>query len=212
MKEFTMTPIARAFTPFVAAAAAALALTSPIFAAEKAAPAAAPAKAAPAPAAAEAPAEAAPADAAPEAQPAEAAPAAAEAAPAEAAPAAAEAEAAPAAEQPAAAEAPAEAAPAAEAPAKAAAAAPAGAITSKDLVIGTPVMAADGVQIGEVNRVTSDASGKVSEIHVTAGGPAGLNAKVVSIPAKFITAVGKPVKVSISGADAKKLPILDNNG
>ncbi|MEZ5901439.1 MAG: PRC-barrel domain-containing protein [Hyphomicrobiaceae bacterium] len=83
-------------------------------------------------------------------------------------------------------------------------------LSADDLAIGTPVMASDGVQIGEINRVTSDASGKVSEIHVTAGGPAGLGAKVVAIPASMITAGGKPVKVSISAADAKKLPILDD--
>lgn len=185
----------RLVTPVAAVAALALTLSSPTFAADEAAPAAteeaAPAAEA-APAEEAAPAAEAPADPAAEA-PAEAAapaegeaPAAAEAAPAEAAPEAAEA-------------APAEAAPAA-----------ASDISSKDLVIGTPVMASDGVQIGEINRVTSDAAGKVSEIHVTAGMPAGINAKVMAIPANMITATGSPVKVSISGADAKKLPILDD--
>lgn len=185
----------RLVTPVAAVAALALTLSSPTFAADEAAPAATE-EAAPgaeaAPAEEAAPAAEAPADPAAEA-PAEAAapaegeaPAAAEAAPAEAAPEAAEA-------------APAEAAPAA-----------ASDISSKDLVIGTPVMASDGVQIGEINRVTSDAAGKVSEIHVTAGMPAGINAKVMAIPANMITATGSPVKVSISGADAKKLPILDD--
>jgi hypothetical protein len=32
----------------------------------------------------------------------------------------------------------------------------------------------------------------------------------MAIPANMITAAGKPVKISISGADAKKLPILDD--
>ncbi len=186
----------RLVSPVAAIAALALTLAAPTFAADEAAPAAteeaapaaapaeeaAPAAEAPAEAAAEPAAEAPAEAAAPESE----APAAAEAAPAEAAPEAAEA-------------APAEAAPAA-----------ASEISSKDLVIGTPVMASDGVQIGEINRVTSDAAGKVSEIHVTAGMPAGLNAKVRSIPAKLITATGSPVKVSISGADANKLPILDD--
>lgn len=177
-----MTSITRALAPMAAAAAAAvLALASPSFAQQ------APAEA---PAAAEAPAEATE-----------------QAAPAEGADQAAPAAEAPAGEAPAAAEAPA-AEPAAEA-AAAPEGAPASDISSKDLIIGTPVVASDGVQIGEINRVTSDADGKVSEIHVTAGGPAGLNAKVVSISAALITAVGKPVKVSISAADAKKLPILD---
>lgn len=190
----------RLLTPVAAVAALALTLGTPTFAAEEAAPAAAE-EAAPA-------AEAAPAE--------------------EAAPAAEEAAAEPAAESPAGAEAPdaadaapaeaapeaAEAAPAEEAPTEAAAGEPAPAaaseISSNDLVIGTPVMSSDGVQIGEINRVTSDASGKVSEIHVTAGMPAGLNAKVRAIPASMITAAGSPVKVSISDADAKQLPILDD--
>lgn len=184
----------RLVTPVAAVAALVLTLCSPTFAAGEAAPAAAE-EAAPA-------AEAAPAE---EAAPAAEAPAEAAAEPAAEAPAEA---AAPAeGEAPAAAEAaPAEAAP------EAAEAAPAAAsdISSKDLVIGTPVMASDGVQIGEINRVTSDAAGKVSEIHVTAGMPAGINAKVMAIPANLITATGSPVKVSISGADAKKLPILDD--
>lgn len=195
MKEYDPMTLFRLVTPVAAVAALALTLSSPTFAADEAAPAAteeaAPAAEA-APAEEAAPAAEAPADPAAEA-PAEAAapaegeaPAAAEAAPAEAAPEAAEA-------------APAEAAPAA-----------ASDISSKDLVIGTPVMASDGVQIGEINRVTSDAAGKVSEIHVTAGMPAGINAKVMAIPANMITATGSPVKVSISGADAKKLPILDD--
>ncbi len=172
--------------PVAAAAILALSLTT-AFAADDA-PAADPA-ATEQPAAEEvAPAEAAPADAA---------------APAEetAAPDAAATEATPA-------EAPADAA--AEAPAAGEAAPAASELSATDLAIGTPVMASDGVQIGEVNRVTSDASGKVSEIHVTAGGPAGLGAKVVAIPANMITAGGKPVKVSISAAEAKKLPILDD--
>ncbi len=179
-----------------AAAAAILALSlSTAFAADDA-PAADPA-AAEQPAAEEAaPAEAAPADtaapaeetAAPEAAAPEETPATDAAAPTE--------------------EAPADAA--AEAPAAEEAAPAAGELSAADLAIGTPVMASDGVQIGEVNRVTSDASGKVSEIHVTAGGPAGLGAKVVAIPADMITSGGTPVKVSISAADAKKLPILDD--
>jgi hypothetical protein len=37
--------------------------------------------------------------------------------------------------------------------------------------------------------VTSDASGKVEEIRVTAGGEAGLNAKVYAIPGDKITGV-----------------------
>lgn len=152
---------------------------------------------------------------------AEAAPAEAEAAPAEApaaeaAPAEAPAEAAAPAEAPAAEAAPAEAeAPPAEAPAEAPAqaeAAPASELSSEDLAIGTPVMGSDGVKIGEVNRVTSDAGGKVSGIHVTAGGPAGLGAKVMAIPASQITGTGAEVKVSISSEDAKKLPILGEDG
>ena len=180
--------------PVAAAAILALSLTTAFAAGD--APAADPA-AAEQPAAEEAaPAEAAPADAAAPAEETAAPDAAAtDATPADDAAAPAE-------------EAPADAA--AEAPAPEEAAPAASELSAADLAIGTPVMASDGIQIGEVNRVTSDASGKVSEIHVTAGGPAGLGAKVVAIPANMITSGGSPVKVSISAADAKKLPILDD--
>jgi len=58
--------------------------------------------------------------------------------------------------------------------------------------------------------VTSDASGKVEEIRVTAGGEAGLNAKVFAVPADKITGVKDGVRLSLSSDDAKKLPIIDN--
>ena len=179
-------------------------------AAAKAAPAAQPAAAAPAE---EVPATEAAAPAA-EVAPAEAAaPAAAEAAPEPAAQpdAAAAPEAAPAAAQPAAAQ-PEEVAPAA--PAKEAAAPKGGAgVTAQDLAVGSSVVGSDGVKIGEINRVTSDAKGNVTEIHVTQGKPAGLGVPVVAIPVAKITSGGKDVKVGLSSADAKKLPIVkDDNG
>lgn len=156
-------------------------------AADEAAPAAA--EAAPAPAEEPAPAPAPKAAATP---PAPAAPAAAKAAP----------EPAPAKEA------------AAPAPAKEAAApAKAGGVTSQDLAVGSSVVGSDGVKIGEINRVNSDSKGNVTEIHVTQGKPAGLGVPVVAIPVGKITSGGKDVKVGLSSAEAKKLPVVkDGNG
>lgn len=80
-----------------------------------------------------------------------------------------------------------------------------------DLNVGSVVVGTDGVKIGELNRVKSDASGKVIEIHVTNGVPAGLGVPVVAIPAAKITSGGRDVKVSLSSAEAKKLPILKDD-
>jgi hypothetical protein len=89
---------------------------------------------------------------------------------------------------------------------------PAAAVSAKDLEIGTAVFGADGAKIGEVNRVTTNAAGDVEEIHVTDGGAAGLNAKAYAVPADKITGVKDGVKLSLSAADVKKLPLVDDNG
>jgi hypothetical protein len=83
-------------------------------------------------------------------------------------------------------------------------------VTADQLKVGAAVFGADGAKIGELNRVTSNASGKVEEIRVTAGGEAGLNAKVFAVPADKITAVQDGVRLSLSSDEAKKLPIIDN--
>jgi hypothetical protein len=133
-------------------------------------------------------------------QPDAAAPAAVEAAPA-----AAEAPAA----DPAASEAPAaEAAAAPEAPAPAAQSSTS--LTASALRVGTAVFGADGAQIGEINRVTAESSGAVKEIYVTTGGKAGLNAEAVIVPADKITEAGDGVKLSLSAAEVKSLPVADN--
>jgi PRC-barrel domain len=110
---------------------------------------------------------------------------------------------------PAAAEAiPAEVAPAAEV---AAPAAPSpSTLTSSDLRIGAAVFGSDGAKIGEVNRVTSEPSGAVTEIHVTTGGKAGLNAAAVIVPADKIAGAGESVKLSLSAQEVKSLPAVDN--
>ena len=90
------------------------------------------------------------------------------------------------------------------------AASPAASLAADQLKVGAAVFGSDGAKIGELNRVTSDASGKVEEIRVTAGGEAGLNAKVFAVPADKITGVKDGVRLSLSSDDAKKLPIIDN--
>jgi hypothetical protein len=83
-------------------------------------------------------------------------------------------------------------------------------VTASQIQIGAAVFGADGAKIGEVNGVKSDDSGKVQEILVTDGTPAGMNAKVFAITADKITSVADGVKLSMSAEDAKKLPIIDN--
>ena len=96
------------------------------------------------------------------------------------------------------------------APEEADAASPAASLAADQLKVGAAVFGSDGAKIGELNRVTSDASGKVEEIRVTAGGEAGLNAKVFAVTADKITGVKDGVRLSLSSDDAKKLPIIDN--
>ena len=179
-------------TTATAVFAAALALSSPTaFAADAAAPdkAAAPAAAATAadPAAAD---TAAPAtDAAPDADNAAAAPA--DAAPAD--------DKAPAAD-------PKKMSAPASAPAPAIvteAPAPAGALKAADLTLGATVVGSDGKPVGTINRVRSEASGAVTEIHVATSG-----ANVIAVPGDKITSGGKSVKLSLTSDEAGKLPMV----
>lgn len=84
-------------------------------------------------------------------------------------------------------------------------------IDASQLKIGTAVFGSDGAKIGEINGVKSDTSGKVQEILVTAGGAAGLNAKVFAVSGDKIASVSDGVKLSLSSDEAKKLPIIDNS-
>ncbi len=105
--------------------------------------------------------------------------------------------------------------PAPEAPAAEAAPDAAGAASSNieasQLKIGQAVLGSDGAKIGEINGVKSDTSGKVQEILVTAGTPAGMNAQVYAIGGDKITEVSDGVKLSISSEEAKQLPIVDKS-
>lgn len=100
---------------------------------------------------------------------------------------------------------------AAEPPAKAATPGATGAVTltAKDLPVGTAVFDAGGTQIGEVNRVTAGPSGAVTEIHVTIGGKAGINAQAVIVPADKITGAADGVKLSLTAAEIKSLPLAE---
>jgi hypothetical protein len=100
--------------------------------------------------------------------------------------------------------------PAAEGPPAAQPAEGGAAVNATQIQIGAAVFGADGAQIGEVNGVKSDDSGKVTEILVTNGTPAGMNAKVFEVTADKITSAADTVKLSLSSEEAKKLPIIDN--
>lgn len=85
------------------------------------------------------------------------------------------------------------------------------AINASQIQIGAAVFGSDGAKIGEVNGVKSDDGGKVQEILVTDGMPAGINAKVFEVPADKITSVADGVKLSLTSEEAKQLPIIDNS-
>lgn len=82
-------------------------------------------------------------------------------------------------------------------------------LSADDLSIGTPVFGSDGEKIGEVNRVTAGSEGKVTEIQVTKGQPAGLEAEAVSVPVDKITSTSDGVRLSMPSADVKALPTID---
>lgn len=84
-------------------------------------------------------------------------------------------------------------------------------IEADQLKIGQAVFGSDGAKIGEVNGVKSDTAGKVQEILVTAGGAAGINAKVFAVSGDKITEVKDGVKLSLTSEEAKQLPIIDNS-
>jgi hypothetical protein len=84
-------------------------------------------------------------------------------------------------------------------------------VDASQLQIGAAVFGSDGAKIGEVNGVRSDATGKVQEILVTAGGAAGINAKVFAVSSDKIAEVKDGVKLSITSEEAKQLPIIDNS-
>jgi flavin-dependent dehydrogenase len=86
------------------------------------------------------------------------------------------------------------------------------AVKIDEVKIGSPVFGTDGIKVGEINRIKAEADGRVTEIQVTTGGPAGLNAPVVSItPDKIATRDGSDVKLSLSAAEAKTLPVLGDD-
>jgi hypothetical protein len=82
-------------------------------------------------------------------------------------------------------------------------------VSISELKIGSPVYGTDGIRIGEINRIKANSDGRVLELQVTTGGPAGLTADVVSIsPDKIASSGAKDVKLNMSAADVHKLPTL----
>ena len=82
-------------------------------------------------------------------------------------------------------------------------------IKSSDISIGAQVVGTDGSKIGVINRVSADASGKVTAIEVAPGGVAGLGVPVIAIPGTEITSTGPNVKLSVTADEAKKLQVQD---
>lgn len=85
-------------------------------------------------------------------------------------------------------------------------------ISLNEMKIGAPVFGTDGIKVGEVNRIKADSNGRVTELQVTTGGPASLNAEVIAItPDKIAVRETNSIKLSVSASDAKKLPVLDQD-
>ena len=85
-------------------------------------------------------------------------------------------------------------------------------LTLSEMKVGVPVFGINGNKIGEVNRIKADSAGRVTEVQVTTGGPAGINAEVIAIsPDKIATRDMNSLKLSLTASDAKKLPVLDQD-
>jgi PRC-barrel domain len=84
-------------------------------------------------------------------------------------------------------------------------------VSINDLKIGAPVYGADGAKVGAVNRIKANADGTVREIQVTTGGPPGLNAEVVAVPADRIVSGLPSVKLSLTASEVKSLPVLTSD-
>ena len=74
------------------------------------------------------------------------------------------------------------------------------------------MLATDGKKIGVINRVVSDASGAILQIHVATGGTAGLGVPVIAVPANRIASAGSDVKLSMTSDEASKLPVEGGKG
>ena len=69
--------------------------------------------------------------------------------------------------------------------------------------LGSVVIGADGKEVGTVNRVRTEASGGVTEIHVQT-----TKAGVISIPGNRIASGGQNVKLSLTSDEISKLPAV----
>lgn len=72
--------------------------------------------------------------------------------------------------------------------------------------LGATVLSADGKEIGKINRVRSAPTGAVTEIQVKTA-----NAQVLLVPGDKIASGGKDVKLTLTAAEAAKLPLAGGN-
>ena len=69
--------------------------------------------------------------------------------------------------------------------------------------LGSVVVGADGKEVGTVNRVRTEASGNITEIHIQTS-----KAGVISVPGNKIASGGENVKLSLTADEVSKLPAV----
>lgn len=78
-------------------------------------------------------------------------------------------------------------------------------VTAHSLKIGAPVIGSDGKKIGEINRISASSTGAVTELGVTFGEKAGLDAKTFTVtPEQMTITGGGTVAVSVSSDEVRK--------
>jgi sporulation protein YlmC with PRC-barrel domain len=75
-------------------------------------------------------------------------------------------------------------------------------------LIGAPVFAADGPQVGEVADVETDEDGQPIRIRMTAGAILGLGARTVELPPKSFTVLRGAVVIDLPAEVVQALPSL----
>lgn len=76
-----------------------------------------------------------------------------------------------------------------------------------DLVLGSPVVGADGKEVGKLNRVRTGADGAVAEIHVKTG-----DQTIIAVPGNNVASGGPKVTLTVSSGDVAKLAPIGGNG
>jgi len=75
-------------------------------------------------------------------------------------------------------------------------------------LIGTPVFASDGPQVGQVADIAFDDEGRPQRLRMTAGATLGLGSRTIEIPMGAFSAVAGAVRLELPAAAVQSLPDL----